>query len=226
MICSIASSSTFASEIGSLPKADDGMYTVSAGYYLMRSEWDGFDDANTNRIIDDIERDAPFVKLGMEVMDDWYASVLFGFENMANDPAISTVPKLDTDSEFFVGAELKGVVYRDEVISMGPFIQANVYTNFSASGPILSNGVIKNIDIDVTDIITAKAGFMGQYQFEKLAVYGGAYYEHSEAKVEGSIGLNQLDLTIEDDNSARLLIGVNIPLLSYVVDLEVEFLYP
>jgi len=224
MICTIVSSTAFASEIGSLPKTDDGMYTVSAGYYLMRSEWDGFNDAHTNQLINDLERDAPFVKLGMEVMDDWYASVLFGFENITNDPVAPTVPILDTDSELFVGVELKGVVYRDEAISMGPFIQANAYTNFSISGPILNNGSIKNIDIDVTDFITAKAGFMGQYQFEKVSVYGGAYYVHSEAKVEGAIGLDQLDLTIKDDNNARLLLGANIP-LSEKLSLDVETHY-
>ena len=224
MICSIASSSAFASEIGSFPKADDGLFALSAGYYLMRSEWDGFDDADTNNIINDIERDAPFVKLGVEVMDDWYASVLFGYEKITNNPPVTTVLKLDTDSEFFVGVELKGVMYRDEAISMGPFIQANAFTNLSISGPILSNGTIKNIDAEVTDILTAKAGFMAQYQFDKLAVYGGAYYMHSEAKIDGNIGLDQLDLTIEDDNNARLLLGVNIP-LSEKLSLDVETHY-
>lgn len=224
MICSIASSSVLASEIGSLPRANAGMFSLSAGYYSMNSEWDGFDSSSTNDLIGDIERTAPFIKLGFEVVDDWYASVLFGYEKSQNNPSLTTTPKLDTNSDFFVGAELKGVLYRDENISAGPFIQLDAYTNFSTSGPILNNGTIETIDADVTEIYTATAGFIGQYEFEKLAVYGGAYFIQSEATLEGTLGTSSLDLTLEDDNNARLLLGVNIPLAEKLsIDFETHY---
>ena len=211
MVCSIASSSVVANEIGSLPGANHGMFSLSAGYYSMQSEWDGFENEDTNNLINDLERDAPFVKLGFEIVDDWYASVLFGYEKISNNPPVTTVPKLENDSEFFVGMELKGIMYRNENISAGPFIQLNSYTNFSTTGPILSNGFIENIDINVSDFYTATAGVLGQCDFEKFSVYGGAYYIQSEGTVEGSIGSQNIDLTIEDDNNARLLLGVNVP---------------
>lgn len=54
------------SVVGSLAGVSDGDFTVSGGYYTMPSEWEGFGDQQVSRIGDDIERDAPFVKLGYE----------------------------------------------------------------------------------------------------------------------------------------------------------------
>jgi len=147
LISATLSAPAISSEVGSLPAMNDGVFTVSGGYYTMPSEWEGFGDQEISRIGDDIERDAPFVKLGYEFADDWYVSGMMGYERIQNDESGDDASRLDTDRELFAGFEIKGVVYRDDKLSAGPFLQYTRYTDFSVSGPVLSNGVIKNTDV-------------------------------------------------------------------------------
>jgi outer membrane protein OmpA-like peptidoglycan-associated protein len=92
------------------------------------------------------------------------------------------------------------------------------------SGSVFGNGLIDTVDVDVSDIYTASAGVLAQYQFKRLALYGGAYYIRSEASVKGMYGQAPVDLLLEDDNTSRLLLGVNVPLADNVsLDLESHF---
>lgn len=215
------SAPAISSEVGSLPGVNDGIFTVSGGYYTMPSEWEGFGDQEISRIGEDIERDAPFVKLGYEFADDWYVSGLMGYERIQNDVSGDDASKLDTDRELFAGFEIKGVVYRDDKLSAGPFLQYTQYTDFSVTGPVLSNGVINNTDVELTDIYTASAGFIGQYQFDKLSAYAGAYLTKSEASLDGTLGNSTVAKTLHDADATRFLLGVNIP-LSEKLSLDLE----
>ena len=198
----------YAVEIGS-PEltADANDIAFSLHYYYDESDWDT-GSRKGNRILDQLERQGVVGKFTIGLHKNLEVFARLGLEDMESDPALNEY-RFTSRGDSFVGVGMKGVVFRNDDWTVGPFIQYTGFSNQSIAGNIADGGVLRPLDVEVEDFSTLEAGVSAQYSLEKFDLFGGLYAYKTDADVSGTYDGAPLETDIEEDGNLGLFIGAN-----------------
>ncbi|MGJ3256778.1 MAG: OmpA family protein [Alcanivorax sp.] len=203
----LISSPASATGIGSLPSTrdNDGKVSVDVGYYYQRSDFEGFDDSLADNAMEDIARDAPYLRLNYQFYPGWLLSGIYGYEDISNDPDQDSL-ELESDlRDTFFGMQLKGRLYESEQFDVGAFLQYTNHADYDFSGRILTT----DYAIEADGLRDFLAGTMLQNNYPSFDVYGGIFYQDSSADIAGTVGTLNIRETIEVKSSMGGMVGVN-----------------
>ena len=203
----VTSLPAFATGIGSMQNVrdNDSKFSLDAGYYYQRSDYEGIDAALAEDAVEDIVRDAPYIRANYQFLSNWFVSGIYGSEKIANDPDESAL-KLDSDlRDTFYGVQLKGKLYDSNQLDVGAFIQYSRHADYSFAGTALTT----SYDVEVKGLEDILAGVMLQKEFKSFDLYGGAFYLDSRADVKGDVNTLPFKETLETQASVGGMLGVN-----------------
>lgn len=221
----IASSSSLATGISSLPHVEneDSKISIDLGYYYQRSDWQGLNNSLADDAMNDIVRDAPYVRLNYQLFAGWYISGIYGFENISNDPKNDFLKIDGSLRESFFGAQVKGTLYESKFFDVGTFIQYTHHADYSFVGEFQTTALASNAyNADVKGLEDLLAGVMLEKRFSFYDLYGGAFYQNSQAEVTGNFNGNSIDNTLEVDSNIGGMLGANFHIHSQW-DLNLEY---
>ena len=204
----LLSSPVLATGIGSLPsiRDNDGLFSLDAGYYYQRSDLEGFDSPLADDALEDITRDAPYLRLNYQFYPDWLLSGIYGYEDIANDPDQEALELGSDMRDTFFGMQLKGRVYESDAFDIGAFVQYTNHADYDFVGTVGSTDYVIEAD-GLSDLL---AGAMVQKQFNAFDVYGGAFYLDTTADVSGFVDTRYVSENINAESSMGGMLGVNV----------------
>jgi outer membrane protein OmpA-like peptidoglycan-associated protein len=194
-----------AAGIGGIPNLDenDGPFSLGAGYYYQRSDFEGINGALAEDALSDIVRDAPYLRASYHFTPDWTLSGIYGYENVSNDPRTAELELESGLRDTFFGAQLTGRLYQSDAFDIGAFVQYTNHSDYDISGRVATTAY--NIQVDgLSDIL---AGAMVQKSFRSFDLYGGAFYQDTSADVSGTAAFQPVSDTLEVDASGGGMLG-------------------
>jgi outer membrane protein OmpA-like peptidoglycan-associated protein len=201
------------SEIGPLLNADDGEYSLGLGYYSMRTSGLEYDGGGSTGVTDLIEQDAYFMRLRYQFVDDWSVSMSYAADRLKNEPTKTIISHLDTGRQGAWGLSVEGAAYKNESLSLGPFLQYTMYSDMNISGRVSTNNnaIGSTLDAKADNFYSLRAGAILQNTYEYAKAYSALYYYQSEMDVKGTLGLQDFDGKMIDDNKLGFALGLNLP---------------
>lgn len=221
----LASVPCFATSVAAIahPSDDDSAFSVDIGYYYQRSDWEGVSNSLADDAMNNIVRDAPYLRLNYRVFSNWYLSGFVGLENLSNDPDSDFLEINDDLRESFFGAQIKGTLYASDVLDIGAFLQYSNYAEYNFSGEFQDAAATLNqYDLDVTGLRDLLVGVTLQQDYRYFDIYGGLFYQNSQAKVSGSYNTTVIDDDLSVDADIGALLGAKFH-TSTQTDINVEY---
>ena len=203
----LISSPAYATGIGSLPsiRDNDGKVSVDVGYYYQRSDFEGIDGSLADNAMEDITRDAPYLRLNYQFHPGWLVSGIYGYEDISNDPDQDSLELGSDLRDTFFGMQLKGRLYESEQFDVGAFLQYTNHADYDFVGRVLTT----DYAIEADGLRDFLAGTMLQKNYQSFDVYGGIFYQDSRADITGTVGTLNIRETIDVKSSMGGMLGVN-----------------
>ena len=224
----LVSATSMAAGIGPLPtQTGDSVFSAEVGYYYQRTDWEGINGSLASDALDDITRDAPYLRLSYLFHPNWQASFIMGDEGISNNANHQFLDLTDVDQQTFFGAQLSGIVYQDNDFSVGPFLQYTSHGDYSFAGEYEQTTLqVNEYAVNTEDLTDLTAGVMLQKDFQTLSVYGGVFYQDLQTDFSGYHTANttttNLNGTLEADTNLGGLVGVSFMLEPHL-NLNLEY---
>jgi len=170
LICFIYTSS-FAFQYGSPePVAKGGSYAVSAGYYYNTNKLEGFVDSF------DMKSQNAYLQANIGLSKNWEIYGRAGAANLKVKELFATNEDFNDKAKFFAAAGMKGIFYRDEMFSVGPFGQVNYYTHYKDDRIVKAGGGTGSWEMKLKNYWDFTAGIGFQAKFSPyFKLYGGPF---------------------------------------------------
>lgn len=162
------------------PTAKPGSFSLGAGYFYDDTKWGSATLFGDRTGAFWTESNQGYVQGSYAVDKNWEINGRIGGANFK----LINEPNLSDSGKFFGGLGVKGVLYSDQMFSVGAFAQGTYYSNYKDSvtevvstggTPITATGELEmknRYDIDV--------GVSGQVKIQGVAIYGGPFFYYSE----------------------------------------------
>ena len=198
----------FATGVGSMQNVrdNDSQFTLDAGYYYQQSSYEGLDNALADDAMEDIVRDAPYLRVNYQFVPNWFISGIYGYENVSNDPDEKALNIDSNLRDTFFGMQLKGKIYDSEQWDIGAFVQYTSHADYNFEGTVQTT----DYNVGVKGLKDILVGAMLQKEYQSLDLYGGVFYHNSNADVKGTINSAlPIDETMEIDSNFGGMLGAN-----------------
>jgi outer membrane protein OmpA-like peptidoglycan-associated protein len=185
---------------------------ISTGLYLYydASEWDTGNN-QVDSAIGEVKRQGIFANFTYGLHDDWEVIAKLGFQGLDTE-GNEYVKAFDSSGDAFLGLALKGVLYRSNGFSAGPFIQYSRYSGYDIDARVLNDTGSDIFDGEITDLSALEVGVNFQHDFNSVDVFYGVYGYQNKFDLDGDYGSDRLDLTPEEEGNFGLFAGIIAPI--------------
>lgn len=191
---------SFAGQFGPAePAAKEGMTSMGVGYFYSESK---MKSSNIGDLV--FKSSQVYLQGSYSFVRNWEVYGRIGGANMKEQ-----VSNFDDSMKVFGSLGVRGLLYNDGLFSVGPFIQGNMYSNYSDT--VTSGGATGRFTVE--NPWDGSVGLATQIKKDNFSVYYGpfAYIARNEVKVEAPFGnlLANGSATLKEKQNLGVFLGIN-----------------
>ena len=216
VLTALGMGTVYAGEIGPLQSTQQaGDWDVGVHYFWDFSEWSTGSDIGDD-IIGELTNEGVYGTVRVGLTDRIEAFAQLGGAKFRTEPEFNA-SDLESSLDGFYAAGLSGVLYQNDWVKVGPFVEYTRYGKQYLSGDVDGSGF--ELDAHTWEELTG--GLLLQHELPRAKIYYGAYHTDQSIELSGTAsGLT--DHTIKEDGHLGFVAGLLHPVTDEVA-LSLEF---